>query len=98
VVDLHAKAVGMIEREMDAILLLKSPVTIKTEESGFNNKRAIAGGRGTNIVIHAVGRPAYVAKNRYGIPETVPFIRGKGFETLAPYFQTTAPTVKQAAE
>lgn len=97
-IDLHTKSVGMIEREMDAILLLKSPVTIKEEKSGFDKKRAIAGGRGSNIVIHAVGRPAYVAKNRYGIPETVPFIRGHGFTALAPYFQGSASAVAQAAE
>lgn len=93
----HDKARAIIDPDLDAILLLKSPVSIKTEDVGFNAKRNIAGGRGANIVIHAIGRPAYVAKNRYGIPETMPFTRGKGFEALAPYFPNFGAVINQQA-
>ena len=43
-IDLHKHSVGAIEREMDAIFLLKSPVNVKKEEQGFNKERAIADG------------------------------------------------------
>lgn len=84
-INLHKHSVGIIEREMDAIFLLKSPVTVKTEEQGFNKERARAEG-GSTVLIHTVGRPAFVAKNRYSMPATVRFDRGKGFAAIAPYF------------
>lgn len=83
-IDLHGKSVGAIEREMDAILLLKQPVSISKEEQGFNKQRTRASGGGTTL-IHAVGKPAFTAKNRYGIPATVVFDRGKGFAALSQY-------------
>ena len=92
-IDLHKKTVGMIEREMDAILLLKQPVTVKSEEQGFNKTRARADGGGVTL-IHAIGKPAYTAKNRYGIPNTIRFDRGNGFAALAPYlpgYEAPAP-------
>lgn len=92
-IDLHAKGVGAVEREMDAILLLKQPVTVKTEDQGFNKERARADGGGV-VLIHAAGRPAYTAKNRYGIPATVRFDRGSGFSALAPYLPGYEPPVE----
>ena len=96
-IDLHSKAVGMIERDMDGIFLMKTPIHIKTEETGFNQKRNIAQGPTNSIVIHTIGRPAFLAKNRYGIPEKIEFKRGAGYAALAPYFPG-ATAVAQAAE
>lgn len=84
-IDLHKHSVGAIEREMDAIFLLKSPINVKKEDQGFNKERAIAEASSV-VLIHAVGRPAFIAKNRYGMPSTVRFDKGKGYAALAPYF------------
>lgn len=84
-IDLHGKSVGAIEREMDAILLLKKPVVVKKEDVGFNKERNIAADGGA-VLIHAVGKPAYTAKNRYSMPPTIRYDRGKGYEALAPFF------------
>lgn len=84
-IDLHGKAVGAIEREMDCILLLKKPVSVKSEDQGFNKERAIADGKDV-VMIHAIGRPAFVAKNRYGIPSQIRYDRGKGYAELSKYF------------
>jgi len=84
-IDLHKHSVGAIEREMDCIFLLKSPVNIAKEEQGFNKERAIAGGSSV-VLIHTVGRPAFIAKNRYSMPATVRFDKGKGYAALASYF------------
>lgn len=83
-IDLHKTGVGMIERDMDAILFLKTPVSVKVEDQGFNKERAIAQGS-RQVMIHTAGRPAYVAKNRYGMPEKIPYAKGTGFDTLAKY-------------
>lgn len=84
-IDLHKHSVGAIEREMDAIFLLKSPISVKKEEQGFNKERAIADGSSL-VLIHAVGRPAFIAKNRYSMPPTIRFDKGNGYAALAPYF------------
>ncbi|HEY8358654.1 MAG TPA: ATP-binding protein [Ramlibacter sp.] len=98
-IDLHKHSVGAIEREMDCIFLLKSPVNVKKEEQGFNKERAIADGSSV-VLVHTTGRPAFVAKNRYSMPATVRFDRGQGYAALAPYFpghQQAAPAAKQKA-
>ncbi|WP_019997291.1 ATP-binding protein [Aureimonas ureilytica] len=85
-IDLHKQLNGQITRDLDAILLLKKPVNMKVEEGkGFNQKRTRAEGSASTVLIHAVGKPAFVAKNRYGIPESVRFDRGQGYDALAPY-------------
>ncbi|MBP0440659.1 ATP-binding protein [Tianweitania sediminis] len=76
---------GMFEREMDAILLLKQPVVVKTEEQGFNKERARATGGGL-VMIHSIGKPAYTAKNRYGIPGEMRYTKGEGYAALSQYF------------
>jgi len=95
-IDLHEKARDMLKRDVDAILLVKPDVTVKTEDAGFNKTRAIGSG-GRNVWMHTDSRPAYVAGNRYGLPEKLLYERGKGFEALAPYFPNTTANEKAAA-
>lgn len=94
-INIHDEARKLLDPDLDAIILLKSPVTILKEEKGFDKKRALAGGRNSNIVMHAVGRPAFVAKNRYGMPETMPYTRGQGYAILDGYFPGGAPAEPQ---
>jgi hypothetical protein len=94
-IDLHDKARDLLKRDSDVILLLKPDVSIKTEDAGFNKTRAIGAG-GRNVWMHTDSRPAYVAGNRYDLPEKMIYERGKGFDALAPYFPNT-PTSERAA-
>lgn len=95
---------GLIEREMDGIFLLKKNVRTKTEDKhGVETAKAKQTVRtradgGDTILIHTVGRPAFVAKNRYGMPATIRFDRGKGYAALAPYLpaQPAAPAEEAA--
>lgn len=75
---------GMFERDMDAIILMKQPVSIKTEDAGMNKERAIAGG-GSSVVMHTVGKPSFTAKNRYNMPPTIRYDLGKGFTAMEDY-------------
>jgi len=97
-IDLHEKARDLLKRDSDAILLLKPDVTIKTEDAGFNKTRAIAAG-GRNVWMHCDSRPAYVAGNRYSLPEKILYTRGAGYSELAPFFpnsQMAEPAKKVA--
>ena len=91
--DLHNLARDLLKRDCDAILLVKPDVVIKQEDAGFNKTRAIGSG-GRNVWMHTDSRPAYVAGNRFNLPEKVLYERGKGFAALAPYF----PNIKPVAE
>lgn len=83
---------GAFEREMDAIFLLKSPVEVRTEERGPKNTRTIASGKRIRK-IYTEGTPAFVAKNRYGLPVELRYDLGQGYDVLAPYFPGAAESV-----
>lgn len=81
---LHKRGRAILEDEMDAILLVKQDVAIKQEEQGFNKTRAVAQG-GIDRWIFTEARPAFKAKNRYGMPPKLKFEKGKGFEALSQF-------------
>lgn len=92
-IDLHKQLLGEVTRDLDAILLLKKPVNVKEEKGkGFDQKRSRGEGSATTVLIHGVGKPAFVAKNRYGIPESMRFDRGGGFAALCQYFPNWTET------
>jgi hypothetical protein len=83
--DMHAKLAPILSRDMDAILLIKKSAVIKTEDAGFNKSRAIADGGGM-LWTHTESRPAYVAKNRFGMPSKIRFEKGKFYTTVEEFF------------
>jgi hypothetical protein len=83
-IDLHKGAVGILERDSDAILLMKHEVTIKTEDKGFNKERARGDG-GNTVWINCRPRPAFVAGNRYGLPDKLMYRKGSGFSALSEF-------------
>lgn len=92
-IDLHKRAEAMLKREVDAILLVKKDVTIKTEQPGGKG-RARADGGDTRW-IYTQGRPAFTAGNRYSMPPRLEFREGQGFAALAPFFPQPAPLAPQ---
>jgi Cdc6-like AAA superfamily ATPase len=83
---LHKRAAAIIQDEVDAILFLNQDVTIREDKSkqpGTTRARADGGG---NRWIYASPRPAFVAKNRYGIPDKVMYERGRGHAVISPHF------------
>lgn len=93
---LHKRARAILCDEVDAILLVKQDVAIKTEDQGFNKKRAVAEG-GIDRFIFTEGRPAFNAKNRYGMPAKIKYVKGQGFSALAPFFPDLTPEIKSEA-
>lgn len=92
---LHKRAVGIFQDEVDAILFLNQDVTIKTDDAKKDaRKRADGGG---NRWIYAAPRPAFVAKNRYGIPDKLMYERGKGYAALSSHFPASAERHAEAA-
>jgi hypothetical protein len=86
--DLHAKISPVIEREMDAIFLIKDQPTIKQQDVGFNKERAYAEGNG-RLFIYTESRPAFVAKNRYGLASKIPYEKGGFYTSIASHLTQT---------
>jgi len=82
---LHDRANAIIKDDMDAIFLVKQDATVTMVDEGFGKKRAQADG-GSQRWIYTEGRPAFVAKNRFGMPPKMMFEKGKGFLELSKYF------------
>lgn len=94
---------GLIERHMDTILLMKKNVQTKGEDKHgviTTKDKSVVRTRATGgevILLHAIGKPAFTAKNRYGMPPTIRYDVGKGYDALAPYFPASASAVVDAS-
>lgn len=70
-IKLHQRAAGLVQEWADCVLFANYRVMTTATDVGFNAKvrRAIGGGE---RLLHTTERPAYLAKNRYSLPETLP--------------------------
>jgi hypothetical protein len=93
---LHKRALAIVQDEVDAILFVNQDAVIKSEDAGFNKKINKADGGGTRW-IYCEGRPAFTAKNRYGLPDRFMFQKGQGFAVLEPGLAGVSETKKQEA-
>jgi hypothetical protein len=64
---------------------LATDVVIKNEQIGFGKTRARADG-GSTRWLHVEGRPAFVAKNRFGMPERIRIPQPFDFKELGKFF------------
>ena len=72
---LHKHAAALIGEWVDGILFAHWKYRTRSEDAGFGRQRTIAvpiGANGEDRVIRAVGSPAWVAKNRFGLPAELP--------------------------
>jgi len=85
---LHKRAIGLFQDESDAIFFVNQDVTLKQNDpkaKAGTGTRVRADGGG-NRYIHATPRPAYIGKNRYGLPDRMQYEKGKAWEMLSPFF------------
>ena len=94
---LHKKAFHLIYERADVIGFANWRTLITKDDVGFNQKQARGIGTGERL-LHLVEKPAYVAKNRYGLPETIPFSWQAFSEALSAAFpQPATKPAKPAA-
>lgn len=68
---LHKRITAMLYERADIIGFATWRTVIKKQEVGFNKQIARGVGTGERL-LHLVERPAYLAKNRYSLPDTLP--------------------------
>jgi len=93
---IHKRAEGLLTQAADAVLFLNTKVTIKETEAGFGKKNTHAEGGGTRWLF-TDGRPAYVAKNRFGLPDSMPLPKGEAWKELAKYLPGAAEAPAEKA-
>lgn len=70
VIKLQAKASALLQEQSDVVLFANYQVRVTQAEVGFNKKVSRALGQGRRV-LHTSERPAFLAKNRYALPDTL---------------------------
>jgi hypothetical protein len=71
VIKLQARAAALLQEHSDVVLFANYQISIAKADVGFNKKVTRALGKGERVM-HSSERPAFLAKNRYGLPATLP--------------------------
>jgi len=71
VIKLHTRAAALLQEHSDVVLFANYRISTVKADVGFNKKVSRAVGSGERV-IHTVERPAFLAKNRYDLPDTLP--------------------------
>lgn len=97
---LHKRAEAMIREDVDVLGFLNQITTIQKEKKEFGKKDDyVPKARGSGQrAINVEPRPAFQAKNRYGMPGQILINPGEGFAALSPYLPPIGgPTAAKAA-
>jgi hypothetical protein len=70
-IKLHKRANGLVQELVDVILFANQKMHVVKEDGGFNKKRSRGVSTGERVM-YTVEAPAFVAKNRYGLPPELP--------------------------
>jgi hypothetical protein len=81
---LHKRARALVMDACDAVLFLAEDLRIVTENGGFNERVRASAAPGRWLFTE--GRPAFAAKNRYGMPEKIPLPIDFDFSELSQYW------------
>lgn len=86
---LHKRANALVREKSDIVAFMNYRVSIKEKEVARQTKVAHAEG-GKERQIHLVEGAGFNAKNRYSMPDAIPYKKGHGFAELSKHFP--APT------
>lgn len=84
---LHKRAEGLVTQAADAVLFLNTKVTIKESDGGFGKKNTHAEGGGTRWLF-TDGRPAFIAKNRFNMPDAFVVPKAKGWTEISKFINS----------
>ena len=71
VIKLHARASALLQEHSDVVLFANYRISTVKSDVGFSKKVTRALGSGERV-LYTAERPAFLAKNRYGLPDALP--------------------------
>ena len=69
---LQARSSSIVQEWCDAVLFCNFKALVKDEEVNKGRKESVKKAVGSRRLIHTGEKPAYLAKNRYSMPDTMP--------------------------
>lgn len=85
VIKLHARAAALLQEHSDVVLFANYRISTVKTDVGFNKKVTRALGSGERV-LYTAERPAFLAKNRFGLPDSLP-LSWEAFAAAMPHFQ-----------
>lgn len=92
-IKLHEKASALLRETATVVSFCNYLISIRQADAGFNKKISRGVGAGQRF-IHFEERPAFQAKNRYGLPEKVELKKEGVWPALEPFFGRAKPATK----
>lgn len=90
---LHKSVEAKITEWCDAVIFANYKIYTEKTDVGFN-KKVIRGTGACERFMYTEERPAYKAKNRYSLPDELPFIKGEAWNTLMKCIKDSRATTK----
>ena len=87
---LHKRAAEMVIENADVVGFMNYVTTIRKEKGGFAKETAKGSGSGLRT-LHLAERPAFTAKNRFDMPDSVLIKKDQGYAALAPHLPGHRP-------
>ena len=81
---LHRRARALVMDAADAVFFLAEDIRVITESGGFNDRTRASSAPGRFLFTE--GRPAFAAKNKFGMPEKMPIPLDFDFSHLSQYW------------
>lgn len=81
---LHKRAADMVIENADVVGFYNYIAMINKEKGAFGKETAKASGSGART-LYLNERPAFTAKNRFDMPDSILIKKGQGYSALAPY-------------
>lgn len=91
-IKLQRGAAALVQEWADVIGFAQIETAVKKESAGFSNTRVRGVATGRRL-LHVAGKPAYVAKNRYGMPDTIPLDWQSLMSAMSPSIETATAKV-----
>jgi hypothetical protein len=87
VIKLHARAAALLQEHSDVVLFANYRISTVKSDVGFNKKVTRALGSGERV-LYTAERPALLAKNRYGLPDSLA-LSWAAFAEAMPHFSAS---------
>ena len=94
VIKLQQRAAALVQEHVDAVLFANHRVATLKSDVGFN-KKVVRGVSGGDRLLHATERPAFLAKNRFGLPDSLPLDWPALAAGIPFYARETAPAAAE---
>lgn len=82
---LNKLAAPVVRAKSDIVAFLNRRVSIKEKEVSRDKKVSHAEG-GKEVLIYPAGGAAFHAKNRFGMPDSIPYRKGNGYAEMSKYW------------